>query len=109
MVIANHKNLVGSETDYAEKNRRMRAAHSNQRQLPSEGSTGHNVSSGVSENVSIENRDKRVENRDKSLDQDFGLIVQKAAAHKTYQESYFNTKHIRPCTEIVLSMKFTRK
>lgn len=68
MVIANHKNLVGSETDYAEKNRRMRAARSNQRQLPPECETGHNVSSGVSENVSIENRDKRVENRDKSLD-----------------------------------------
>ena len=68
MVIANHKNLVGSETDYAEKNRRMRAARSNQRQLPPECETGHNVSSGVSENVSIENRDKSLDTREQRSD-----------------------------------------
>lgn len=68
MVIANHKDLVGSETDYAEKNRRMRAAHSGKKQLPEPEKGGHNVSSDVSENVPTENREKRVENRDKSLD-----------------------------------------
>lgn len=68
LVIANHKDLVGSETDYAEKNRRMRAAHSSKNQLPSPGEDGHNVSSDVSWNVSTENRDKRVENREKSSD-----------------------------------------
>lgn len=72
LVIANHKDLVGSETDYAEKNRRMRAAHSSKNQLPGPGEDGHNVSSDVSGdvslNVSTENRDKIVENRDKSSD-----------------------------------------
>lgn len=68
MVIANHKDLVGSETDYAEKNRRMRAAHSGKKQLTEPEKGGHNVSSDVSENVPTENREKRVENRDKSLD-----------------------------------------
>lgn len=63
LCLTDHENLVGSETDYAEKNRRMRA---NQNALPS----GHNVSADVSENVStdieIDIRDKRIdiENRD---------------------------------------------
>lgn len=63
LCLTDHENLVGSETDYAEKNRRMRA---NQNALPS----GHNVSADVSENVStdieIDIRDKRLdkENRD---------------------------------------------
>ena len=65
--LSNYENLVGSETDYAEKNRRMRAQ---QQTLP-----GHNVSADVSVNVSenvstdieIENRDrdKEIENREK--------------------------------------------
>lgn len=68
LVIANHKDLVGSETDYAEKNRRMRAAHNGNKQLPKPEKGGHNVSIDVSANVSIENRDKRLENREQSLD-----------------------------------------
>lgn len=68
LVIADHKDLVGSETDYAEKNRRMRAAHNGNKQLPKPEKGGHNVSIDVSANVSIENRDKRLENREQSLD-----------------------------------------
>ncbi len=68
LVIANHKNLVGSETDYAEKNRRMRAAHPPSPKLPEPKGSGHNVSTDVSGDVSIENRDKSVEIRDKSID-----------------------------------------
>lgn len=59
LVLADHKNLVGSETDYAERNRRLRA----QQQVQSLPNAEHNVYSDVSENVSTDNRD-----RDKSLD-----------------------------------------
>lgn len=69
LALADFSNLVGSETDYAEKNRRLRA--NQQSSLP-----GHNVStdvssdvsSFVSENVStdIDIRDKDIEIRDKS-------------------------------------------
>lgn len=45
--LADYDNLVGSETDYAAKNRRIRA---NQQAL----SSGHNVSDGVSENVTTD-------------------------------------------------------
>ena len=62
LVLADHKNLVGSETDYAEKNRRMRA--NQQAQLGDGG--GHNVSEPVSEIVPTDNRDKSLENRGKS-------------------------------------------
>lgn len=48
LVLADHENLVGSETDYAEKNRRLRAKQ--QAALPPPGR--HNVSDGVSGNVS---------------------------------------------------------
>lgn len=58
LVLADHSNLVGSETDYAEKNRRMRA------QQAALLESGHNVSSNVSETVSIENRDKILDIRD---------------------------------------------
>lgn len=68
LVIANHNELVGSETDYAAKNRRIRQSQKETRQLPAGDSSGHIVSSDVSDNVTTENRDKRVENRDKSLD-----------------------------------------
>lgn len=66
LVLADHKNLVGSETDYAEKNRRLRAKGTSAPALPD----GHNVSPDVSddeaETVSTDNRYK--DNRDKSLD-----------------------------------------
>lgn len=64
LVLAEHKNLVGSETDYAERNRRLR--NSEKKQL-----TEHIVYSDVSANVYTDNRDKEIrdkENRDKSLD-----------------------------------------
>lgn len=59
LVMADHGNLVGSETDYAEKNRRIRA---NQQKCLSD--SGHNVSDDVSENVSTDIRDKSIEDRD---------------------------------------------
>jgi len=64
LVMTDHDNLVGSETDYAEKNRRMRA---NQQAQLGDGS-GHNVSAPVSEIVPTDNRDrdKSKENREKS-------------------------------------------
>ena len=65
LVLVEHGSMVGSETDYAEKNRRIRARQ--QAALP-EG--GHNVSEDVSENVSpnvpTDIRDKEI--RDKSSD-----------------------------------------
>ena len=67
LVLADHESMVGSETDYAEKNRRIRARQ--QAALP-EG--GHNVSDDVSPNVptDIDIRDKRLESRDKRPDTD---------------------------------------
>ena len=79
LALADFSNLVGSETDYAEKNRRLRA--NQQSSLP-----GHNVStdvssdvsSFVSENVStdIDIRDKDIEIRDKSeeIEKDEGTL-----------------------------------
>lgn len=65
LVLVEHGSMVGSETDYAEKNRRIRARQ--QAALP-EG--GHNVSEDVSEDVSqnvpTDIRDKEI--RDKSSD-----------------------------------------
>lgn len=62
LVMTDHDNLVGSETDYAEKNRRIRE----KQKLLAE--SGHNVSSDVSENVTIDNRDKILDTRDKNID-----------------------------------------
>ncbi len=63
LVIANHKNLVGSETDWAEKKNRQRLNPGKTR-LPSGDIGGDNVPS----NVPTENRDKNVENREQSID-----------------------------------------
>lgn len=66
LCLTDHENLVGSETDYAEKNRRMRANQS----LPAGHIVSTDVSASVSENVSIDKekdiRDKEI--RDKSTD-----------------------------------------
>lgn len=64
MVIANHKNLVGSETDWAEKKSRQRMNANNAPALPDVDKGGDNVP----RNVPIENRDKRIENREQSID-----------------------------------------
>lgn len=66
LALSNYDNLVGSETDYAEKNRRQRA----QQALPAGHNVSENVSSDVSENVSIEKeiRERDEEIRDKSSD-----------------------------------------
>lgn len=70
LVLSDHGNLVGSETDYAEKNRRMRTGQRNQLP-PMAGDTGHNVSGDVSENVSTDIEiEKDIENRDKRLEKD---------------------------------------
>ena len=73
LCLTDHENLVGSETDYAQKNRRIRA---NQQALP----TGHNVSANVSENVTtdietdIRDRDKEIENRDTEKDEESSIV-----------------------------------
>ena len=76
LVLANHADMVGSETDYAEKNRRMRsnaAAREIQAGHDSGHQSGHNVSSCGGENVTIDIRDKRTEIRDKDIrDRDNG-------------------------------------
>lgn len=70
LVMADHENLVGSETDYAEKNRRIRANQQNRLQ-----DGGHNVSDNLSVSCpemspqildirDIDNRDKDKEYRD---------------------------------------------
>lgn len=64
MVIANHKDLVGSETDYAIQKSNQRKLNSSKKSLPNV----DNVHTDVHGNVHTENRDKRIENRDKSLD-----------------------------------------
>lgn len=64
LVIANHKNLVGSETDWAEKKSRQRMNANNASVLPDVDKGGDNVP----RNVPIENRDKRIENREQSID-----------------------------------------
>lgn len=62
LVMAEHNGMVGSETDYAERNRRMRA-----KKKPAELTEGvHNVYSDVSRNVSIDIRDKEI--RDKEIE-----------------------------------------
>lgn len=61
LVLAEHENMVGSETDYAEKNRRIRAKQ--QAIIPD---AGHNVSNDVSPNVTTDIRDKSTDTRFKS-------------------------------------------
>lgn len=68
MVIANHNELVGSETDYAIQKSNQRKNNSPLKALPSVDNVHTNVPAGVHMDVHTENRDKRVENRDKSLD-----------------------------------------
>lgn len=83
LVLADHDNLVGSETDYAEKNRRMRTNQKNQ--LPPAGnSTGHIVSDDVSANVTTDIRDRDKENRDKSSDRDSRGKNEKADAFSAF-------------------------
>lgn len=61
LVMAEHNGMVGSETDYAERNRRLRA-----KKKPAELAEGvHNVYSDVSRNVPIDIRDKEI--RDKEI------------------------------------------
>lgn len=63
LVISNHKNLVGSETDWAEKKSRQRG-NSTPKSLPCGDTGGDNVPG----NVPIENRDKRLEIREQSTE-----------------------------------------
>ena len=65
LVLTDHDSMVGTETDYAEKNRRIRARQ--QRALPE---PGHIVSSDVSSNVPTDIRDKRLDIRDKRSNTD---------------------------------------
>lgn len=68
LVLTDHEKMVGSETDYAEKQRLYRSEQKLLETANSEKENGYNVSEDVSRNVPIENRDKRLENRDKIED-----------------------------------------
>jgi len=78
LALADYDNLVGSETDYAAKNRRIRAS---QQAL----SDGHNVSDGVSENVStdietdIRDQISEKESRDQSTEKEDGALSDESA------------------------------
>ncbi len=86
LTLADFSNLVGSETDYAEKNRRLRANQQN-------ALAGHNVSTDVSSDVSsfvsgnvstdIDIRDKDIEIRDKSeeIEKDEGTLSDESVCH----------------------------
>ncbi len=67
LVIANHKNLVGSETDWAEKKSRQRM-NSGKTGLPSGDKCGDKSGENVPNDVPIENRDKSLETREQSID-----------------------------------------
>ena len=62
MVIANHNELVGSETDYAIQKSNQRKNNSPPKALPGVDNVHTNVPAGVHMDVHTENRDKRVEN-----------------------------------------------
>lgn len=64
MVIANHKNLVGSETDWAEKKSRQRMNANSVQALPNVDKGGDNVPT----NVPTENRDKSLDTREQRSD-----------------------------------------
>ena len=68
LVIANHKDLVGSETEWAAKKSRQRLNACNAPSLPPVDTDGDSGGDIVPPNVPIENRDKREDIRDKSLD-----------------------------------------
>lgn len=68
MVIANHKDLVGSETDWAAKKSRQRLNACNAPSLPSADNDRDTGGDNVHPDVPTENRDKREDIRDKSLD-----------------------------------------
>lgn len=66
LVLTDHHNLVGSETDWAEKRRRQRMDGENPMQLPPMDTRGDNVP----QNVPTDNRDKILDNRDRDRDID---------------------------------------
>lgn len=68
MVIANHNELVGSETDYAIQKSNQRKNNLPPKALPGVDNVHTNVPAGVHMDVHTENRDKREDIRDKSLD-----------------------------------------
>lgn len=68
LVIANHKELVGSETDYALQKSNQRKKNSQNQALPGVDNVHANVPSNVHESVHTDIRDKSIDIRDKSLD-----------------------------------------
>lgn len=68
--ISDYQNMIGSETDWAAKNRRIRSNAAN-KELQEGHDTGHNVSSDGGENVPTEKeieKDKEIENRERVRD-----------------------------------------
>ena len=100
LCLTNHENLVGSETDYAEKNRRIRAQ---QQSLP----TGHNVSSNVSSDVySNVSTDIDIENRDRYGDKEIEKDIDKSLDKEIEKDDLTNpvgfvcrTKDVRQIIE----------
>lgn len=70
LALADYENIVGSETDYAEKNRRLRA----QQALPSGHNVSTDVSGDVSENVST---DIEIDNRDRDIEKETEKDIEK--------------------------------
>lgn len=75
LCLTDHENLVGSETDWAEKRRRQRSDLPVP-SLPSGDNVPSNVPQNVPIDIDIENRDKEIEIRDKSeeIEKDEGTL-----------------------------------
>ena len=105
LCLTDHENLVGSETDYAEKNRRMRA---NQQALPSGHNVSSNVSNDVSENVSIE-KDKDIRDKDKEIKSKEEDIESEKENSSTKPDGFVcRTKDVRRITEAWNSLGLQR-
>lgn len=74
LALANYENLVGSETDWAEKRRRQRSDLPVP-SLPSGDNVPSNVPQNVPIDIDIENRDKEIEIRDEDIDTDIDTDV----------------------------------
>ena len=69
--ISDYQNMIGSETDWAAKNRRIRSNAANKELHDTGHTSGHNVSSDGGENVPTEKeieKDKEIENRERVRD-----------------------------------------
>lgn len=90
IVLSDHQNLVGSETDWAEKRRRQRLGQGDVPQLP-----GDNGGDNVPSDVPTENRDKTLDIRDTEFrDEEREKEVEDDAAPQAEAAS---PQHLPPC------------